>query len=239
VTITGQLAGQPPGIFAQLLDLSRDGWKHQPRDSRGRFARMPGEPAGKGTEPAAKAKAPRGARSAPLRFADRGQAQKWTADNTPVLSHEQAEAVGWYTGPGAYEANGTIRSGGKLPPDVAAHVAALDSAMSPLPTGLVLARMVDLDAFKGVSKPFALKGKVIADPAFASTSLGPPTRDAGSEVLMHIRAPKGTPAVITGTHSGAPSQREVVLARGTKLAVSKAVQRSDGTWELWMTAVPG
>jgi hypothetical protein len=113
--------------------------------------------------------------------------------------------------------------------------------MSPLPADMTLSRMVDKDAFPGISNLSSLKGKILTDPAFASTSLGPPTRDAGSEVLMHIAAPKGTRAVITGTLSRAPSQREVVLARGTRLAVSRVQAVKSGQflqWEMWLTAVP-
>ena len=111
--------------------------------------------------------------------------------------------------------------------------------MAPLPADMILARMVDLDAFPGVDDLTSLEGQVITDPAFMSTSLGPPVRDAGSEVQMRIAAPEGTPAVITGTLSGAPGQREIVLARGTQLAVTKAVRDGDGNWEMWLMALPG
>jgi hypothetical protein len=104
---------------------------------------------------------------------------------------------------------------------------------------MVLARMVDMDAFAGVTDLTELEGQVITDPAFMSTSLGPAIGDAGSEVRMHIAAPRGTPGVITGTLSGAPSQREIVLARGTRLAVTDARQDASGTWEMWLRVVPG
>jgi hypothetical protein len=175
----------------------------------------------------------------PLEFADRFEAQDWMAEHTPDLPPEQAEAVDWYTGPGAYEANLPIRLGEELPPDVAGQVANLDAAMAPLPADMVLARMVDMDAFAGVTDLTELEGQVITDPAFMSTSLGPAIGDAGSEVRMHIAAPRGTPGVITGTLSGAPSQREIVLARGTRLAVTDARQDASGTWEMWLRVVPG
>lgn len=174
----------------------------------------------------------------PLEFATAADAQKWLADHTPDLDEAQREAVDWYTGPGAYEANAPLRRGEQLPADVAAQVRALDSAMGPLPADLVLSRMVDVDAFPGVSDLTSLAGSEISDQAFISTSLGPPTRDAGTDVQLHIAAPKGTPAVITGKASRLPKQREVILARGTRFAVTRAEQGDDGRWELWLTVVP-
>ena len=174
----------------------------------------------------------------PLEFADRFEAQDWMAEHTPDLPPEQAEAVDWYTGPGAYEANAPLRNGETLPADVAEQVANLDAAMAPLPADMILARMVDMDAFGGVTDLASLEGRVITDQAFMSTSLGPAIGDAGSEVQMHIAAPRGTPGVVTGTLSGAPSQREIVLARGTSLAVNRAVQDAEGGWQVWLTVVP-
>ena len=95
-----------------------------------------------------------------------------------------------------------------------------------------------IDAFGGVTDLASLEGQVITDQAFMSTSLGPAIGDAGSEVQMHIAAPRGTPGVVTGTLSGAPSQREIVLARGTSLAVNRAVQDAEGGWQVWLTVVP-
>jgi hypothetical protein len=161
------------------------------------------------------------------------------AEHTPDLPPEQAEAVDWYTGPGAYEANAPIRAGEQLPADVAEQVANMDAAMSPLPADMLLARMVDMDAFAGVTDLTELEGQVITDAAFMSTALGPAVGDAGTEVLMRIAAPEGTPGVITGTLSGAPSQREVVLARGTRLAVQSAVRNDQGVWEMRLVVVPG
>lgn len=175
----------------------------------------------------------------PAGFATAGDARQWLDGHTPDLTPEQAAAVTWYTGPGAYEANGPIRSGADLPDDVAKQVAALDSAMQPLPEDLQLTRMTDLGAFPGTVDLTSLAGQMIADPAFISTSLGAPVKDAGTDVLMHIGAPKGTPAVITGDLSKMPKQREIILARGTRLAVTRVEQGDNGLWEMWLMVIPG
>lgn len=188
----------------------------------------------------------RAARFAPMEFTGADEAQKWIASNEPHLDDRQREAVGWYTGPGAVDANMPLRRGETLPPEDAAHVAALDSAMSPLPADLTLTRVVGSDAFGGTAGLSGLKGKMISDPAFSSTSLGPASRDMWGDVLMHIAAPAGTPAVIAGTLSRMPKQREVILPRGVKLAVAKVApvkgpQGGSGTpeWEMWLRVVPG
>lgn len=176
----------------------------------------------------------------PLEFGTNADAQAWLAAHTPDLPADQAAAVDWYTGPGAYEANAPLRSGEALPADVAAQVAALDSAMSGLPTDLVLTRGVWLDGFPGGEAGLpALAGQVITDAAFMSTSLGSVAADVGGDLVMHIAAPEGTMAVITGTLSDAQGEREVVLARGTQLAVTEVVQDADGEWQMWLMAVPG
>lgn len=195
---------------------------------------------------AANADVGRAARFAPVEFASAEDAQKWMAGNEPSLDDRQRAAVGWYTGPGAVDANMPLRRGEALPPEDAAHVAALDSAMSPLPADLTLTRVVGSEAFGGTAGLRALKGKMISDPAFSSTSLGPASRDMWGDVLMHIAAPAGTPAVIAGSMSRMPKQREVILPRGVKLAVAKVTpakgpQGASGApeWEMWLRVVPG
>jgi ADP-ribosyltransferase exoenzyme/2'-5' RNA ligase superfamily len=183
----------------------------------------------------------------PVQFATAGDAQDWLADHTPDLDETQTAAVKWYTGPGAHEANASLRSGTPLPDDIAGSVAALDSAMSPLPADMDLARIVELNAFPGTTDLTTLTGSEIADDAFASTSAGPPSGDMQGDVLMHIAAPEGSPGLITGTVSNLPKQREVVLPRGTRLAVTK-VEAVDGNtarwaysaqaWEMWLTVLP-
>jgi hypothetical protein len=56
---------------------------------------------------------------------------------------------------------------------------------------------------------------------------------------MHIAAPKGTPAIIIGGRSQNVAEREILLARGTKLAVSRMERAKSGYgWEAWLTVVP-
>ena len=178
----------------------------------------------------------------PLEFPTTADADQWLKDNRQALTPEQYQAVEWYTGSGSDAVNLRFRQGASvadLPEDalgvnIRAEVAALDSAMSPLPADLVLDRVVGADAFGGEDELGGLAGKVITDQAYQSTSLGGPARSSG--VRMHIAAPAGTPAVVIG-NKFVVGEREVLLARGTQLAVSQA-EEVDGQWHLYLTVVP-
>lgn len=160
------------------------------------------------------------------------EADKWLADHAPDLTDKQAEQVKWYTGMGAWEANPSLRSGDQLPSHLEEKVKVVDSAMTPIPVGLELSRVVHANAFPDIDDLSSLAGTTYTDGAFMSTSLGDPPKVYPTGVLMHITAPEGTPAIFVGGLSIVNDQREVLLARGTQLEVSK-VAKKDAGWELW------
>lgn len=177
------------------------------------------------------------AEGAPPEFMDPAQARQFLIDNQPDLAEEQLQAVEWYSGGGYSAANAQLRDGEGLTEYVAEKVAALDSAMAPLPQDVLLARAVEMDAFPD-GLPAA--GDVISDPAFQSTSAERPDWWAGwtGGVMMSITAPEGTPAVLIGELSANPGEREVLLARGTQLIVESVEQTPSGSWELSVKVVP-
>lgn len=177
----------------------------------------------------------------PIEFATTGDADKWLTGNRADWTPEQKQAVEWYAGSGSAMVNRRLREGADLPEDalgvnVRAEAAALDSAMSPLPADLVMERVVGADAFGGEDKIAGLTGKVITDQAYQSASLGG-TSLGRQGVVMHIGAPEGTPAVVIGNRL-VVGEREILLARGTRLAVSRA-EEVDGRWHLWAMVIPG
>jgi ADP-ribosyltransferase exoenzyme len=179
-------------------------------------------------------------------FDDDIDAREWLRDHQPSLTDAQKEALNWYTGSGSSVTNWRLRRGEGLPDDIAANVRQLDSAMAPLPADLVLTRMVgqgvfdDRDPTAFATDLSDLVGSLISDKGYLSTSLGGPSAGAESRgVLMHIAAPEGTPAIVAGNLSANPDEREILLARGTRLAVSRMERAKSGYgWEAWLTVVP-
>jgi len=161
------------------------------------------------------------------------EAQQWIRANTPKLTRQQGRAVRNYT-EYSFGVNGALRAGAEPSPASAKMMQGLDSAMEPLPSSVVLRRIVGENAFPG-GIPSA--GEVIADEGYSSTSLGPDI--GGGDVRMEIVTPAGTPALVTGRYSVMPDQREVILARGTRLRVVSAEQQAGGRWDLVLEVVQG
>jgi hypothetical protein len=159
-------------------------------------------------------------------------AQQWIRANTPKLTRQQGRAVRSYT-EYSFGANGALRAGTEPSKASAKMMQGLDSAMQPLPDSVVLRRVVGETAFPG---GIPAVGDVIADEGYSSTSLGPDI--GGGDVRMEIVTPAGTPALVTGRYSVMPDQREVILARGTRLRVVSAEQRGSW-WNLKLEVVPG
>ena len=181
----------------------------------------------------------------PEEFDDDIDAREWLRDHQPKLTDEQKQALDWYTGAGSSLTNWRLRRGEELPDDIAANVREIDSAMGPLPADLVLTRMVgqgvfdDRDPTAFATDLSDLVGSLISDKGYLSTSLGGPSAGAESRgVIMHIAAPKGTPAIVVGNLSANPDEREILLGRGTRLAVSRMERAKNGYgWEAWLTVV--
>lgn len=158
------------------------------------------------------------------------------AHGTP-LDEARAKAVRHYTDGGGYAAvNRSLRAGRRTP-----ESDLIDSAMAPTADDLSAHRSVGSDAFTPDPRKLDdvmadLAGRVIRDPAFASTSLNPPV--SASAVTMHLSLPKGTPAVIPGSVSEFPSEAEVLLGRGQGFAVTRVLRHDNGTYEVWADAVP-
>lgn len=214
----------------------------EPEDSAEGAGDEGGETEGEGEEPeggpeeaAAESEGPLKDFS-PLEFATPVDASAWLKDNAPDLTAEQRETLQWFTGSGSGAVNWQLRDGRELPDVLAAKVAELDEMMAPLPADLVLDRVVGASAFGGADLE-GLAGQVITDPAFQSTSLGGASLGRQG-VIMRIAATEGTPAILGGPLTAVPAEREVLLARGTQLAVQSVELMPDGQWEMLLTVVP-
>jgi hypothetical protein len=174
--------------------------------------------------------------AAAVELGSAAEADAWLAENATGLSADEAEAVDWYTASGSADVNRVLRDGGGMPEVMARMAALLDSAMGPLAAAVVLQRVVGADAFGGSAVLAGLAGAVIADAGYASASALLPAWRSG-EVLMHITAPAGTPAVVIGPAGSVPGEREVLLPRGVQLRVDRVGQGANGQWEVWATVV--
>lgn len=121
------------------------------------------------------------------------------------------------------------------PFDLRAHIADLDATIgqAKTPVPLTLYRGGADPQIEDLYRSGTLKGAVIIDHGFASTSLGKETADefAGigadniefetgtrpMEIVNEIMAPAGTPAAFIAPVSDFPEQDEVVLHRGTSM----------------------
>lgn len=170
---------------------------------------------------------------------DAAGAEKYVGDHMPKLPDDQAEAVKKYTSFNGYSAiNKSLRAGKKTD-----EVSNIDAAMHPSPDHLMVHRSVSVNAFTPNDDDFdeivsGLKGKVIHDRAYASTSLAAPLNEAQSPVTMHIAVPKGSPVIIPGGLSGYAKEREVLLPRGQRLAISRVVRDADGNYDVWAIVLP-
>jgi hypothetical protein len=99
--------------------------------------------------------------------------------------------------------------------DLDAQADAISGAMRPLPDDLILLREIKgKDALSGFGP-----GDVIADNAFASTTLRPGRFAGGRDdtTVLHILAPKGTPVVWAGR-----AEDELILDRGQAMVIMGA-----------------
>lgn len=171
----------------------------------------------------------------PTKLSDAASTKTFFAAHKPKLSAAQRGVVDTYTGDGFFRMNKELRAGNDSDP----AIKRLDSAMQPLPEDLMLTRTVGLEAF-GKVNPEDLAGSLVNDAAYASTSAGPGAYGGGlSGVTMHIVAPKGTPAVLAATLSRNPGEGEVILDRGTSMAVAKVVKNQYGGYDMYMIVLPG
>lgn len=113
-----------------------------------------------------------------------------------------------------------------------------------VPEDVKVVRAVRMDAFSGEDKLKALVGGIYEDKGYVSTSLADKVSSSiynvADAVEMEIIVPKGTRALYMAGNSYLRSERELLLDRGTKMAVQSATyDEKRKTWKLVATVVPG
>ncbi|MEW1836587.1 ADP-ribosyltransferase [Nonomuraea angiospora] len=187
-----------------------------------------------------------------LRHTSNADGRAWARDNLPLpdLTKEELRALRFYGGPGYMDINPALRAKDADPnvvwsPEIADDIAAMDRAIakSHLPSDVVLHRGVgsklleslgvDINSTREMQQ---LRGRVISEPGYLSTSAG---RRAGFEgdVRVMLRVPKGHEALNMYPITGLSAEREILLRRGTSYIV-RGVYRKDGQWYMEADVVP-
>lgn len=88
-----------------------------------------------------------------------------------------------------------------------------------------------------LEKPESLKGRVIHDPGFKSSSVGAHAAFSGNSVQLHMAVPKGTPAAYIQNISHYPNEREVLLGRNLPMRVDDVVHVGN-QYHVYLTVLP-
>ncbi|MGW9025533.1 ADP-ribosyltransferase, partial [Streptomyces sp. NPDC055722] len=130
---------------------------------------------------------------------------------------------GW----GTYkEMNGFLRGDAtKWSPYVQHNIDEVDKALAgnPVPEDLMVVRGTGTGHLK-LDDPLEMLGRTYDDKGFMSTSLGdhPVPAFAGEDALLHLRVPKGTPALwVEKVSNFGMGERELLLGRGTQFRVTR------------------
>src|ERR1017187_8172860 len=166
----------------------------------------------------------------PVRPPGDADAARYLRGTAPHLTAAQRDAVTRYTGDAFYKLNRALRAGDDSDPEVRR----LDAAMRPVPGDMILARHVDMSP----DQARALAGKRISDKAYSSAVLGSPHAGGLGGLTLHIAVPKGTPVINAAALSSNPHEREVILGRGTVLAVSRVVPNSRYGYDAYAVVIP-
>lgn len=222
-----QQPGQPPP--RQQVDLARrEGWRTEARDRHGRWTR-----AAAGVTDITEADRARGNASLdgfrPVRPASDADAAKYLRRTAPRLPAAQRDAVTRYTEDGFYKLNRALRAGDASDPEVRR----LDAALRPSPDDMIVTRHID---YAGDARELA--GKKLTDRAYASAALGSAYAGGLGGVTLHIAVPKGTPVINAAAVSSNGHEREVILGRGTSLAVSRVVPNAVYGYDAYAVALP-
>lgn len=115
---------------------------------------------------------------------------------------------------------------------------------SVVPEDVRVVRAVQADAFGGIEELQKLAGGIYQDKGYMSTSLAEKVSgkmyDVKDGIEMEINVPKGTRAIYMAGESYLKNERELLLDRGTRLAVeSVKYDEKAKKWKLKATVVPG
>ncbi|GAA3304144.1 hypothetical protein GCM10020295_54520 [Streptomyces cinereospinus] len=162
------------------------------------------------------------------------------------LPTESREALRTYSGNEYDLINSHLRFGNDLDDSLKHTISEMDKVMDtrPVPEDVMIVRGTGVDHIKinghPLKSPLDMQGGVFDDQAYTSTALGktPPPPFDGKPVWMHLRVPKGTPALWIDHLSKYPGERELLLARGSEYKVTRAFMDQAGKWHVYGEVLP-
>ncbi|WP_322741143.1 ADP-ribosyltransferase, partial [Streptomyces hygroscopicus] len=127
-------------------------------------------------------------------------------------------------------------------PEVLHAIAEMDRVLStrPVPDDVMVVRGTGLDHLR-LDSPMDMEGQTFPDEGYFSTSLGnhPVPSFAGKEAILHLRVPKGTPALwLEKVSKYDVDERELLLARGSAFKVTRVFMDEAGKWQVYGEVLP-
>ncbi|MFF9264592.1 ADP-ribosyltransferase [Streptomyces longwoodensis] len=147
----------------------------------------------------------------------------WDYTDEPNYSLPAPHADGWAT---YKEMNGFLRGdASKWTPYVQHNIDEVDAALAghPIPEDVMVVRGSGIGHLQ-LDDPLDMLGHTYTDKGYMSTSLGdhPVPAFASSEAILHLRVPKGTPALwVEKVGKFGMGEREVLLGKGTQYRVTR------------------
>jgi hypothetical protein len=130
--------------------------------------------------------------------------------------------------------NGALRGSPPYPEDVATHIQHIDEAMAahPLSQDVMVTRGTGISHWNVTAQD--APGTIFNEASYLSTSLGNPAPAFdGSDVILHLRAPEGTPAMwVEEVSDFGATERELLLGRGLQWEATRSVL-IDGQWHVF------
>ncbi|MEU8588106.1 ADP-ribosyltransferase [Streptomyces sp. NPDC048664] len=152
------------------------------------------------------------------------------------LEPASRKSLATYTSSAYDEINGHLRFGTETSPETLHTIAEMDKVMGarPVPEEIMVVRGTGIEHLQ-LDTPLDMRGGVYDDKAYTSTALGktPPPPFEGKPVWIHLRVPKGTPALWLDRISEFPGERELLLARGTQYRVTRVFMDEAGKWHVY------
>ncbi|KUO13881.1 ADP-ribosyltransferase [Streptomyces sp. DSM 15324] len=135
--------------------------------------------------------------------------------------------------------NGQLRAGMGLEDSISKIVDDMDKVMGtrPVPEDIMVVRGTGVDHLP-IRHEMEMQGREFSDAGYTSTSLGSTPAFEHKPVIMHLRVPKGTPALWIDHISANPGERELLLAKGTTYKVTRVFLDEAGKWQVYGEVLP-
>ncbi|WP_369367107.1 ADP-ribosyltransferase [Streptomyces sp. CG4] len=126
-----------------------------------------------------------------------------------------------------------------LEPSVQDMVDNMDRVMGdrPVPEDIMVVRGTGIDHLD-LTSPYEMVGNSYHDAGFLSTSLGKDAAFNYKPVILHLRVPKGAPALWIDHISVNKGERELLLARDTHYRVTRVFQDTTGQYHAYGEVLP-